>query len=79
MGGFKGHSGRLAYRSYVQQLDTKDEFDQYLSLAQENLVIVFFNASWCGASLKMQTVIEKLEREYREKCFFCTVNIEKNT
>ncbi|XP_015779316.1 PREDICTED: thioredoxin-2-like [Acropora digitifera] len=62
----------------IVELETKEDFDNFLKEAGEKLVVVDFFATWCGPCKKMSPTIKKLAEEYADKVFFAKVDVDEN-
>lgn len=63
----------------IVELETKEDFDNFLKEAGEKLVVVDFFATWCGPCKKMSPTIKKLAEEYADKVFFAKVDVDENS
>ncbi|XP_067026139.1 thioredoxin-like [Acropora muricata] len=62
----------------IVELETKEDFGNFLKEAGEKLVVVDFFATWCGPCKKMSPTIKKLAEEYADKVFFAKVDVDEN-
>jgi len=63
----------------IVELETKEDFDNFMKEAGEKLVVVDFFATWCGPCKKMSPTIKKLAEEYADKVFFAKVDVDENS
>lgn len=59
----------------VQKMNT----EQFNAMDKSGLVIVDFNATWCGPCKMLGPVLEELSNEYEGKAKFVAIDTDENT
>ncbi|XP_029189403.2 thioredoxin-2-like isoform X2 [Acropora millepora] len=62
----------------IVELETKEDFDNFMKEAGEKLVVVDFFATWCGPCKLISPTVKKLAEEYADKVFFAKVDVDEN-
>lgn len=55
-----------------------DNYEQYLDVKDDTLIVMDFYATWCGPCRMMEPTLEKLENTYGSVVKFYKMDVDKN-